>query len=323
MAGYSGQLGHIGVGRESSWGSGAAPQLFIAELNRATIGPVVAQDFPEQVSGVMGVRRVRSGLTSYRGTVNFDVSAGGTLPLFVLSCFGTCTTTIVNTIGGYAYRHLFTFANTLSSIERPSLTLEHNHGSLYARRYTGCRVERLRLSLAGDESATLQADVDLVGKDEVTSGPASASFNTDQTLSFPTFTARFDAADNTKVRQFSVEFDPGLEPIPTAGGAGKLGRLPASGLDVTGEALLVLEGTERRSDYIAGTERSLRFALTGATIVSTWAYEVAIELFRARISDHDNPLAAGILNERIEFRGLWHDTNGVARVIVTNTTSGY
>jgi hypothetical protein len=266
---------------------------------------------------------VRSGLTYYRGTLNFDVSAGGALPLFLLSCFGTCTTTLVNTVGGSAYRHFFTFASTSSSVERPSLCLEHNHGSLFARRHTGCRVERLRLSLANDESAVLQADIDLIGKDEVTSGPASASFNTDQSLCFPTFTAGFDGSDNTRVRQFSVEFGPGLEAIPTAGGGGKLGRLPASGLDAAGEAVLVMEGTERRTDYISGTERSLRFALTGATIVGTWAYEVAVEIFRARLSDHDNPLAAGVLNERIEFRGLWHDTNGLARVVVTNTTSGY
>jgi hypothetical protein len=34
-------------------------------------------------------------------------------------------------------------------------------------------------------------------------------------------------------------------------------------------------------------------------------------------------LALRAVNEGFDFRGLWDQSDGIARVIVTNTTSGY
>jgi len=323
MGDYIGQLGHIGVGKETSWGAGVAPSNFIAELTEADIEPVVGVDYPSHVAASAAQRRVRMGLQPVRGSVSFDVSAGGALPLFLLSCFGTVTTTLVNAAGGNVYQHFFTFANTASSVERPSLTVEHNHGGLFARRYQGCRIARLRLSLANQQTAVLQAQVDVIGSSEVSSGPASASFNADEALPFTGFTASVDGNPNTRFRSFDAEFGTNLEEIPTAGGGSALGRLPAGEFEVSGSASLVYEGTERRSDYLAGTMRRLKFAMTGATIASTWAYRVEAEVPRAHLSDHEGRLAPGILNEGFDFRGLWDQSDGIARVIVTNTTSGY
>jgi hypothetical protein len=323
MAQYIGQLGHIGVGKESSWGAGAGPSLFIAELLEADLQPVVGFDYPAQVAGVLAQRRVRMGATVVRGALSFDVSAGGALPLFLLSCFGTVTTTLVNTVGGNVWQHYFTLANTSAVIERPSLCIEHNHGGLYARRYRGCRVGRMRLALANHDTAALSARVELIGKDEVSSGPAAANFNADDALPFTGFAAAFDANANTRVRDFEVEFATGLEEIATAGSGTSPGRLPAGQFDVSGNADLVLETTERRYDYLNGLTRALHFGVTGATIVSNWAYQVQVDVWQAHLSERQERLAAGILNEGFDFRGLWDVSSGIARVVVTNTTSGY
>jgi len=323
MPQYIGQLGHVGVGKETSWGAGAAPNVFIAELQEADLQPVVGFDYPAQIAGVLGQRRVRTGVTAVRGSLGFDVSAGGALPLFLLGCFGTVTTTLVNTAGGNVWQHHFTLANTSAMIERPSVCVEHNHGGLYARRYRGCRVERLRLSLANQDTAVLAARVDLIGKDEVSSGPAGASMNADEALPFTGFTAAFDGNANTRVRSFDVELSTGLEEIATAGSGTAPGRLPAGQFDVSGTASLVMETIERRADYLAGTARMLRFTLTGGTIVSTWAHQVQVEVVRAHLSERQERLVPGILNEAFDFRGLWDVSSGIARVVVTNTTSGY
>jgi len=323
MAQYIGQLGHIGIGKESSWGAGAAPSLFVAELVQADLQPVVGLDYPAQIAGVLAQRRVRTGATAVRGSLEFDVSAGGALPLLLLSCFGTVTTTLVNTAGGNVWQHYFTLANTSSASERPSLCVEHNQGGLYARRYRGCRVERMRLALANRDTAVLNARVDLIGKDEVSSGPAASSFNADEALPFTGFSAGFDGNANARVRDFDVEFATGLEEIETAGSGEAPGRLPAGQFDVSGNANLVLETTERRWDYLNGLTRALQFTLTGATIAASWAYQVQVDVWRAHFSARQERMAAGILNEGFDFRGLWDVSSGVARVVVTNTTSGY
>lgn len=320
--GYFGQAGHLGSGKESTWGTRVAIALWQPEVSDAGIGPELGQDFPDVVAGVLAQRRIRTGVTRYAGSTGFAVVPNGIIGQVLIALFGQVTTTH-NTVGASynSSNHSFTRTNTT---DKPSLTLEHNYGGLFTRQYVGCRPERVRLSLANAEAAVLEASVDWIAKSETSSAAGTTSFPTEAAFAFNTFTASVDNNANTRVRDFEVTFETNPDAYIAAGNAGEITGLPLGPLNVTGRMSLQYLGTERRADYTGNTGRRLGFRFIGNSIGgSANQLECHIEVFAARFTSHEGALAPGGLIETLDFTGLYDATNDVARVRLVDTTSGY
>ena len=299
MSSRIGQLGAVGVALESSWGQPAAAATYL-EVTHADIRPLIGYEIPGSVRATRARRRVRAGAMLCSGPLNFDVSADGIGEL-LKATFGTVTTTLVASSGTAAvYEHTFTRCDTTFL---PSLTVEQNLGGLTSRQVAGVRVNQLALSLA--PGRTLMADVDCRGRDEALVPPTSPSYPTDEALHYTGFTADVGGEPNQEVEDFLVRFNNGLvDDIWTAGTEGKLGKLPAGALSVGGRFTMSLESTAAHETFTSGDSTSLRFRITGATLVGTWGYGLEVELPRARYFSADAPLAPGRLTYDIAFEAL-------------------
>jgi len=321
MSSRMGQLGAVGLALESTWGQPAAPSVYL-EVTHADVRPLIGYEVVSAVRGTRARRRVRPGAMLCSGPISFDVCAGA-MGEVLKATFGTVTTTLVASAGQTAvYQHTFTRCDTTFL---PSVTLEQNMGGLTSRRVAGVRVNQLTLSLA--PARTLMADVDCRGREEQLVTPTSASYVTDEPLHYHGFTATLDGQPNGEVEEFLVRLGNGLvDDIWTAGGEGKLAKLPAGTFSVGGRFAMAFESTAAWQAFTAGSGASLGLRVSGQTLVGTWGYGLEIELPRVRYFSADVPLAPGRLVYDIAFEALLDSTQEPpleARCRLWNTKAGY
>jgi len=321
MSSRMGQLGAVGLALESTWGQPATAAVYL-EATHADVKPVIGLEVANAVRGTRARRRVRPGAMLCSGAISFDVCAGAMGEL-AKATFGTVTTSLVASSGTAAvYQHTFTRCDTTFL---PSLTLEQNMGGLTSRRVAGARVNQLTLSLAPGRNLT--ADVDLRGRDEALVSPTSPSYTPDQPLHYNGFTATVDGLPSYEVEEFLVRFNNGLvDDIWTAGAAGRLGRLPAGAFSVGGRMTMAFESTAAYETFTTGLSTSLRFHVSGPSLVGTWGYALEMELPQVRYFSADAPLAPGRLVYDIAFEALLDTSQQPpldARCRLSNTKSSY
>jgi len=299
MSGRIGLLGSVGLALESTWGQPESPSTYL-EVTHADIRPHINREIPIAVRGTRARRRVRNGPMVCAGTLSFDACAGGIGEL-LRSAFGTAATTLVASNGASAiYEHTFTRCDTTFL---PSLTVEQNMGGLTSRQVSGVRVNQLTLSLA--PGRTLVADVDCRGRDEALVSPSSPSYPTDEPLHHNGLTAEFGGEPNADTEEFLVRIANGLvDDIWSAGGGGKLSRLPAGAFSVGGRFRMAFESTAAHEAFVTGEPTSARFGIAGPAVVDTWGYGLEIELPHVRYFSANVPLVPGRLLYDIAFEAL-------------------
>jgi hypothetical protein len=313
-----GQLGAVGLAMEGTWGEPVAAARYL-EARRADITRDIAYEVVDPIRGTRGRRQVRNGATSYAGGIEFDVCASGIGEL-LKATFGTVTTTLVSsTASGSVYEHTFRRSDTTAL---PSLTIEQNMGGLTARQIAGVRINRLSFGLPA--GGTLIGEADCRGQAELLISPSSPSYALDEPLHHNGFTAQVNGTDSRDLEEFEVSFYNSLvDDIRTAGGGGNIAKLPAGPFAAAGRFSMGFESTAAYETFTAGDYTSLQFALTGATIVSTWRYLLQMNFPRVRYFSAETPLAPGRLVYEIGFEGLIDAAGEEAVVKLRNSMAGY
>jgi hypothetical protein len=321
MSGRIGILGAVGLALESSWGQPASPTRYL-EVSYADLRPVIAHYIPDTVRGTRGRKSVRRGPMLCSGAVSLEVCAGAVGEV-LKAAFGTVTTTLVASAGTSAiYEHTFTRCDTTCL---PSLTMEQNMGGLTSRRVAGVRVNQLSLGLA--RGRTLTADVDCRGREQTLVSPSTPSYQPDEPLPYHGLTAEVGGAEAPEVEEFLVRFNNGLvDDLWSAGGEGKLSKLPAGAFSVGGRLATAFESTAAQEAFVNGEPTALRLRTSGASVVGTWGYALEIELPKVRYFSVRSPLTAGRLTYDIAFEALLDAAEQPpveARCRLWNTTAGY
>ncbi len=318
MSARIGLLGSVGLALESTWGQPADPTTYL-EVTHADLRPVIHYEVPAAVRATRARRRARRGPMVCAGALSFDACAGA-LREVLAATFGTATTTLVASgPAGAVYQHTFTRCDTAFL---PSLTVEQNLGGLTSRRVCGVRVNQLTLSLA--PGRTLVADLDCRGREETLVPPTTASYATDEPLAYSGFTAQVGGAESLEVEEFLLRLGNNLvDDLWTAGAAGKLGALPAGAFSVGGRMAMSFASTAAHETFVSGHPTSLRFRLSGASVVGTWGYGLELELPQVRYFSAAAPLAPGRLVYDIGFEALLDTAQSPpldARCVLWNTS---
>lgn len=321
MSGRMGQLGAVGLALESSWGAAATPSRYL-EVTHADLRPIIGYEIPTAVRGTRARRRVRAGAMVCSGAVSLELSAGAAGEL-LKATFGTVTTTLVaSTSSGAVYQHTFTRCDTTFL---PSLTVEQNMGGLTSRRVVGVRVNQLALSLTPGRSLT--ADADCRGREEALVTPTSPSYVPDEPLHFSGFSAAVNGTANTDIEEFLVRISNALaDDVWTAGGAGKIGKLPAGNFSVGGRFTMAMESTAAHQAFLNGEAAALKLRVSGATVVGTWGYGLELELPKVRYFSLNAPLALGRLLYDLAFEAVLDTSQQPATEVICrlwNTTAAY
>jgi hypothetical protein len=207
----------------------------------------------------------------------------------------------------------------------PSLTVEENLGGLTSRQIAGVRVNRLSLALAPGN--VLMGEADCRGQAEQLITPTTPVYTSDEALHHNGFAAQVQGVESREIEAFELYLANNLvDDIRTAGGAGNIAKLPAGTFTVSGRFALGMEAETAYQTFCAGDYTSLAFTMTGATITSSWRYQLAVELPRVRYFRVDLPLAPGRLVYDIGFEALLDPTQAPATEAVVklrNTVAGY
>ncbi len=311
---YMGELGAVGLGRETTWGTAVAPVRF-TPVDRCDLQAEMTVAPLEAITGTRGVRRVVSGPTRYRGTVVGPVS-GDTIGEWLLMALGARSTAELVAPGGGnpgVYQHTF---SRLESATLPSYTVEVNMGGLTSRRVAGARAAAL--SLIARPGSVLGFECDLVAKTEAEVTPATVAYPADVPLHHSSFTASIDGVATTEVEDLDLSISTGLQDsIVSAGSGGEIARLPAGGALVEGRMTVAFESLTRYHDFKNATERSLLFGFSGGTITAGEPWALSVRVTRARLTAASAPLAPGRLVYEVGFVALNDPGNQEREVEVT------
>lgn len=314
----SGLNNHIGIGKETAFGTPVAPTVFlpIKESDGIQINKDI--QFIESIkSGVAGKNKgAFVGKVEYSGSFESDAHPQF-LGHILRSVFGSVSSALESG-ETTVYRH--TFTETLS---KPSYTVEQKIGEI-VKRFAGFVVKNLKIESKAGESVAISFE-------------GLAKSQSDATAQTPTYeTSRpFNFADITSIKignievksyceEFSFEYDNQIEGFYSMG-ANELQSVYPKPSEAKGKLTLYLDDTTKAflEDYIAKTERAIEIKIEGDSIGNASKETFYIKLPKAVMTSVGTKLSTEYNALEIEFEGVVDPTDGLITAYLINTLSSY
>jgi len=213
---YSSQTGHFGARKQDSKGTYKTP-LFFFKLTAGGLGSNSELLVPDpEIGGGRDIDEAAVGAISYGGTYEFNFRSED-IGVLLYAALGAVT---VSGLGGGAYKHTFTPANTL-----PWLSIEEKISDTYDTfQYTDARVSSLELN--SDANAFLNGSCDMIAITQ--SGNATASSPTFDASPILTAHTGYISLEGAQiyVRSAKFSFNNNLEDDDFRVGRRTLGDIP-------------------------------------------------------------------------------------------------
>ena len=304
------QLAHIGLGKETTWGTGVPPTLFISgskdvniEIARMRIeGPHAT---PAQLKSDAGRKSVRGGMSGIPGYTD----AIGHLLRALLGD--------PSTSGTGPYTHVFDAANGPADRKyaRPPYSLQWTADGV-TRRYVGGQLGQIVFDQRADDY--LKLNLDWIFKDHqdgVTE--ATPTYPTDAVYGFRDLVVkRAGSALGIRVEELSVTINNNLEPVAATGSD----TIAAVDLGIiTAEAQLTLEFNDPNvyNDFINDQAQTYEFVWTKG------AKSLTIKFYRAVVASHSQPIPASGRLTAVATLAAELDPAGFVDVTLVNDTASY
>lgn len=306
-----GALGHIGMGKETAWGTGVAPSVFYPateeinqEIARLRIEEPHASLAP--LASEAGRRSVQGGL---KGIPGYTDAIGHLL----LAFFGQ-----VSTSGAGPYTHVFSVADPVAADHaRPPYSVQVTKGSK-TRRFVGGQLNRLGLSQSASDY--LKFDADLIFKDFVDGlSPATPTFPTDAVFGFRDLAVkRGGSALPVRVEDLSLTLNNNLNPVLGAG-SDRIAAVDQGPVSVEVQMTIEFDDAAIYTDFVGDAANAYEFTWTRG------GKSFTIKLYRAVIVSHSDPLsAAGRLTAVVSLAAeLDPVSGGFVEATLVNNTAAY
>lgn len=226
-----GQYATWGIGKEATPGTAVTPTTFYKVSSFKA-----AANYDKIIPDLVGGATTASGraialVLDGKHSLRFDVTS----PLWIPG-FGHVLKGALGTYQGTGssdpYTHTFTGESTGLL---PSYTMESNVASGMVMRMAGCHLNTLEISCAAGGYATWRASY--FGMAEDSASGATASFPTDNPLTWPMFSFEIDDVSNVDIESFTLTIENNLEEWYAAG-SNDPQRPIASQRKVSGELVL-------------------------------------------------------------------------------------
>lgn len=312
----TGRLAHIGVGKQTAWGTpvaAAAYLRFVSEALSTTIEEVVSQ----QIQSVPDQGPIYQGAESHSGEIVFEAHPN-VLGWFLLSALGPVTTTQVDV--GVRWRHEFTKRVSDFSTESfaQPLTLEIHRDLGQAFQYADAVVNRLALSFGTAQQKVCRVTASVLARNVGRITATSPSFEATQAFRYhqAAITLPDPTAFNT-LRELEVTIDNGLRPIELLDGTRLAARLLAEEARVVTVAGAMIMSSAEWDELRNASERALKVVFTGPTL-GTGTYKMTIEVPRFRYSAYDLGVAShGLQFVRFTGKGRYDSAVAASPVKIT------
>jgi hypothetical protein len=317
-AGY-GFGGHIGLAKESSWGTATAATDFVEGLSESVAASFDRYDV-KNIVGRYGEPDDEQGLKRIGGDVVFAGQPEAMLPWMVAATGIQSGTEILS---GFLHQHDLTMATSEDGANNPlaPLTLEIFRDVTSSQQYDGCQVSQLQMSAAPNQDLRLTASV--IGKGERNIAKTTATFPGSPTgpFTFDTCSISIAGAASAKVEGFTLTIDNQLEGIPTLNASAEIAKVRR-----TGPQLVRLSGSLGFEDIVEyeyfKNETEVAFL---ANFTAASSHSLLIDIPRLIYTAF--PTGIGDRGRQvISFDGIcrWHAGSlSAIAFALTNTTSGF
>mgnify|MGYP001595122982 CR=1 FL=1 len=312
--------GHLGIAKETSWGTGVAATDYVKMLNE-TLALAIDRFDITNVHGSIAEPDDAAGVRRVEGSIEFaahPVSIG----YFLKSLFVQSSITVV--ASGFLWQTQFrstTADFAVGTCAGQPYTLEVFRDVTSSHRYTGVVANQLTLGYAPNQDVRVTAGV--IGKSASLIAKTTPTFpgSPSQPFTFDTASLSLAGAATARIEALRIVIDAQLEGIPALNASTEVAKVLRRG-----PQMVNLSGTidfldvAEYQDFVNQTERQLKVTVTKANsfMMSVDVPRMVYTAFPAQIGGRER------LTVDFEAKAFYHSGSGTAiEVLLTTVKSDY
>ena len=311
---YVGELGAVGLAKESVLGTFVNPTRFIPVHLPCNIGsPDIDLLLSKGIRGIpdmyykaqQGASRLKS------GKMKLEVEPDN-IGEILQGTFGSD----VLTGAGPTYTHTFT---RQAVAQLPTYSLWVSNGGLTYPEFAGCMVNSLEFDIAAN--AFVIADVDWIGSKFVSGGVTHAlSYSTLNQFVFNQATLTVGGSSVQIYKNIKIKFDNKVKVDPVIGGAITSNVIYTEGFEVSMNASFVAENTTEWTNFLNGTAQTFVVALSGTFGGNTCSLTFTADNVFYKAAPL--PLANGLIEIAFQMQAIYSTSDAfTAKVALVNDVS--
>lgn len=321
MAGpYIGQLGAVGIAKESTLGTFVAPTRFIPVHLPMNIGsPDINLLMSKGIRAVPDlVYKAQQGAGSLKnGKFKFEVEPEN-IGEVIMGAFGSDTVTNA----GAAYTHTFARA---AVAQLPSYSIWVQNGLNFPE-FSGCMVNKIDIDVKAPDF--VMVDVDWMGSLYNSGGTSkSLSYSALNPFKFNQAVINVAASPVLIYKDLKLSIDNKVKVDPVIGGSIYSNVIYTESFEVKLAATIVVEDSTEWTKFINGTATSFTVALTSAQTIPTTAvaYSLTFNLPNLYYTAAPLPLANGLIQITFQAQGVYDTgtSKTLNAVLVNSLSSAY
>jgi hypothetical protein len=317
-----GALAHVGLGKETTWGTAAAVNDYIRFASEG-ITEEIEQVVSENIAGIVDEGASYEGMHNISGDLSFDVYPNA-VGHMLQSAFGAPVTTSVSE---GVYKHVFTpvQANYSNLSALPSYTLEIHRDLEQAFQYVGSVVNDLTFSF-GTDTKIMQGSAAIISKELTLVAKTTPNFEATNPFLWHQAKVTINGVNNTDIQTLSFGVNNSLEGRSTLNQKKEISRIQRNGKRVFPVSFtLDLNNLDEYNRFRSQSEVSAIIELTGADIDGTNNHSLKIEIPKLRYNAF--PINVGgseTITASVEGSAKYDSASAHAmKITLTNTKQSY
>lgn len=313
---YVGQLGAVGIAKETTFGTFVAPTTFLAtelptQIGSPEIDLLLAKGVRSIPDVVYKAQQGAAHAKSLKLKTELEPENCGEI---LEAAFGTDTIS-----GSGPYTHTFTMA---AKAQPSSQSLWVNNGATQIN-WSGCMLSKLVFDIKAGQFVTTEAD--FLGSKYASGTTHSPSYSALYPFKFDQVTFTVGGSGVTLYKDIKLTIDKMAAIDPLIGGSIYSNVVYQKGLMLELAATIVVEDTTEWAKFTAGTATSFIIALTSTQQTSGVNYSLTFNIPVAYYKSAPMPLANGLIEIPFVAQGVYDTstTKTINAVLVNSITPGY
>jgi hypothetical protein len=317
-----GVLAHVGLGKETTFGTPVAASDYIRFASEG-LSEEIEQVVSENIIGVVDEGASIEGSHTITGDLSFDVYPNN-IGHLLRSALGAPVTT---TLGTGVYQHVFTpTQNNFSNVcALPPYTVEVNRDLAQAFQYSGCIVDELTFSF-GTDKKIMNGSASIIAKTLALITKTTPSFDAADPFLWNQAVITLNNVANTNLSTLEFGVKNSLEGRSTLDGTRVISRVLRNGARAFPiKFSLELQDMTEYNLFKAQNEVPLKIELTGGVISGANNYKITIDVPKFRFSAFPiNVDGTGALTVSADGTGKYDFTNLYGmKITLVNSRASY
>jgi hypothetical protein len=317
-----GSLSHIGLGKETTWGTPVAANDYLRFASEG-INEEIEQVISENQSGVFDEGASFEGLHNITGDVSFDVYPN-VVGHLLRAAFGNPVTSTPST---GVYQHVFTPSQTNFSnvCALPSYTFEVHRDFEKAFQYSGALINELTFSF-GTDSKIMQGTAAIIAKSLSLIAKTTPNFEATNPFLWNQAKITVDGVEHQDISTVEFGVSNSLEGRATLNQKKEVSRVLRNGARTfpVNFSLELMDLTEFNK-FRAQNEIPIKIELTGGIVSGTSKYSLVIDIPKFRFNAFPiNVGGAGAVTAQVDGSAKYDPANLYGmKITLTNSKTSY